>query len=127
MIGYVLIGAAVALAVVAVWGEHFHSRSWRQGLDRMLGMYRPIIGGGIDHDIQMGDTVELKSDGCDICLHERSAHVPSGSHLMQSKESRCIRKINAFEYCSCRRFAKFRKQSLFGRAIEALYFPFWFG
>ncbi len=125
MIGYILFGLVVTLVAVGAWGEHFHGRTWRQGLDRMLGRHRMIMGGGEDLGIRTGDTVELQSDPCGLCGHERSRHHLSRSHKFQSWEMRCLALLGPDDPCRCRRFCKFRRTRV-GELLSALYVPFWF-
>jgi len=125
VIGYILFGAGLVLVAVGVWGEHFQGRTWHQGLDRMLGRRRMIMGGGEDHGIRMGETVELQSDRCDLCTHERARHRLSTSHKLQSTEMRCLVLLGPMDPCRCRRFCKFHRTRV-GELLDVLYVPFWF-
>lgn len=127
MTAALIIGLAVLLAGIAVWGEHFRGRPWREGLHRLLHSPSPMMGSSDDMGVKIGATVELAHDLCDLCGHERSSHVRMRGPKFASYEDRCARQMGRFEVCKCGRFTRFHQLTIWGRIGEALYPPFWFG
>lgn len=127
MTAALLIGLALVLTLVAVWSEHFRGRSWRQGLDRMLGR-RPLIAGSSDDlGVKVGDTIELAHDLCDLCGHERGSHRRMRGAKFASYEDRCLREMGRFEICKCGRFTRFHQLTRWQQLRDQFHVPFWLG